>query len=362
MLPLEGDPALAVWYDHGVNASDLWVRDVRLYGDPLWGGSVRLGPSGRWERANAPSVTVERAMDLLKQPRAATAVDAVAAVVRERGLHGSRVGLEEDGLPPDFLDALSARLPGTEILDCSNLLRIIRMVKSQEEIARLKRAAEINETVAEHCRTLATPGARMSEIIQAFRVGVAERGADFEHLIFSVSGLPNAQAMDHSLVSGEVIAVDFGCICDRYCADSGQTWTTNGMPDSFHDLYEIVDGCISAGARSLRPGKTASDVYTAMIDAYSERKDVVDDAGIIQSMHGHGMGIELRDYPIIVPKNGLRIRDDCIDVSSDLEIERDMVVNLEAPVSVPGFGSLLIERSLLVCSDGGRSLLDQRVP
>jgi len=45
--------------------------------------------------------------------------------------------------------------------------------------------------------------------------------------------------------------------------------------------------------------------------------------------HGHGLGLELRDYPIIVPDTGLRISDDCVDLPADLPLEPGMVINLE---------------------------------
>jgi Xaa-Pro dipeptidase len=48
--------------------------------------------------------------------------------------------------------------------------------------------------------------------------------------------------------------------------------------------------------------------------------------------HGHGLGLEVRDYPIIVADTGMRIRDDCVDVPADLPFEPRMVVNLEMPL------------------------------
>jgi len=34
--------------------------------------------------------------------------------------------------------------------------------------------------------------------------------------------------------------------------------------------------------------------------------------------YGHGLGLEIREYPILVANNGLRITDDCVDVRSEL--------------------------------------------
>jgi Xaa-Pro aminopeptidase len=73
--------------------------------------------------------------------------------------------------------------------------------------------------------------------------------------------------------------------------------------------------------------------------------------------HGHGIGLELRDYPILVPDDGLRIRDECVDLPSDLSIESGMVLNLEAGAFAPGVGSLQVETSYLVTPNGNEPLV-----
>ena len=75
--------------------------------------------------------------------------------------------------------------------------------------------------------------------------------------------------------------------------------------------------------------------------------------------HGHGVGLEVRDYPIIVADNGLHIKDDCIDIPSDLLLEADMVINLEAPIFMPGVASLHLEETLIVTDSGCQPLTRQ---
>jgi Xaa-Pro aminopeptidase len=110
---------------------------------------------------------------------------------------------------------------------------------------------------------------------------------------------------------------------------------------------------MDAGGEAMRPGVKASAVASAMVQALHDR-------GITASFpHGHGVGLEVRDYPILVADNGLRIRDDCVDVASDLPLEADMVLNLEAMVSLADIASLHIEKSFVVTPDGSRPLVPQ---
>ncbi len=74
---------------------------------------------------------------------------------------------------------------------------------------------------------------------------------------------------------------------------------------------------------------------------------------------GHGLGLEAREYPLMVhPCNG-RIRDDCIDLDADLPLEAGMILNIEIPYFFPPEGSMHIEQTFLVTQDGCEPLTEQ---
>lgn len=103
----------------------------------------------------------------------------------------------------------------------------------------------------------------------------------------------------------------------------------------------------------VRPGVRSSTVQEAMQTTMAAR-------GVTATFpHGHGLGLEIRDYPILVPDNGLRISDDCVDEPSDLPLEENMVINLEVTVMTPGLGAVEIEQTFVVTTDGCRPLVEQ---
>jgi Xaa-Pro aminopeptidase len=119
------------------------------------------------------------------------------------------------------------------------------------------------------------------------------------------------------------------------------------------DRHRALRECVAAGVEAMRPGAKASGAQAAMWETLNAH-------GITASFpHGHGLGLEVRDYPIIVADNGQRIRDDCVDAPSDLPLEAGMVINLEAMISMPGVGSLHIEASFVVTANGSRPLIPQ---
>ena len=345
VFPLEEDPALIVSPEFATNAADLWIRDIHICGEPLL--DLSLTPD------SLPDAH-QSVFDLLVRPhRNATATDALLSVLHSRRLTDARIGLELEGLSAGAQRELMQALPKADIKDCSNLIRLVRMVKTEEELVRLTRAAEISEKAAMESLAFARPGDPISKQIQHYRTGIAEAGADFDHFMFGVGGLGFALERNYVLSENDVLYVDFGCIYQHYFSDTGITLAMREPEAVLSDKYACLRKCITEAVNTIRPGIRASEVRLSMWKTLESH-------GITASFpHGHGMGLEVRDYPILVADNGARIFDDCVDVSSDLSLEADMVINLEAMVFMPGVASPHIEQSFLVTAEGSRPLVLQ---
>ncbi len=344
ILPAEGEPALVLPVMFAINATDSWVRDLYVFGEP------------GFEQAAPPEAIPEADRgfyDLISAPTNSTAAEALLSALKARGLTDARIGIEIEGLPCRTVEMLRDALPRATLKDCSNLIRWLRMVKSREEISRLRRAAEINERAAMESLALAEPGRPMADLIEHYRARSADLGADFDHFAFGPRGYGIATETSYVLSDGDVLYTDFGCTYRGYFSDAGATLVVGEMPAALRERYAALRECTQAGAAAMRPGARSSVVQAAM-------QQVLTEHGVADSFpHGHGLGLEVRDYPILVPDNGLRMRDECLDVPSDLPLEPDMVLSLEAGVFAPGVGSLQIETSFLVTSGGSQLLVPQ---
>ena len=345
IFPLEGEPALVASPTFAVNATDLWVQDVHIFGDHGLDDSLPLGDLSDAE---------QRVFDILhRRQDSATPTDALLSVLKGRGLTDARIGIEMEGLSPKTKEVIEAGLPKAQIKDCSNLIRLVRMVKTEDELSRLIRSAEISETAAMEALALAQPRQPIADVVQHYRQQIAQEGADFDHFAFGVRGLGLATEPNYILTDDDILYVDFGCIYAGCFSDSGTTLTMREPSAMLIERHRALRECVQAGVEEMTPGAKASAAQAAMwktLNAY----------GITASSpHGHGLGLEVRDYPIIVADNGQRIHDDCVDVPSDLPLEVDMVLNLEAMISMPGVGSLHIEQSFLVIPSGSRPLVPQ---
>lgn len=279
-----------------------------------------------------------------------TPLRALTAALHSLNLTSSRIGVDFEAFPVSRLVALREALPQAKFVNASNLFRILRMVKSDEEQRRLRRAAEISQCAAEACLNAAKPGDSMLDLAQEYRASVASAGAEFEHFAYTQCGVGISTEVDYRLPRREIMFVDFGCIYQHYYADAGVTLATGKLLDREQAVYDTLSEVLARGAELLRPGVAPSTVQ-------AEMQRCLDDAGIHGHFpHGHGLGIEIRDYPILVPDSGLRIRDDCVDLPADLPLEARMVVNLEAPIFGLQQAGFQLEQTYLVTAHGGEPL------
>jgi Xaa-Pro aminopeptidase len=345
VFPIEGEPALVVEAGCAANTADLWPHDLQVYGVPTLDFSLPAASATPLE---------DRFLSLLRDgPHHATPAKALLSVLQDRGFADARIGLEMEGLLPETKDTLVTGLPLASFKDCSNLVRLIRMVKSPEEIKRLTRAAEIDEQMALESLALARPGKPVADIVQHYRARVAELGAAFDHFIFSLRGLGISAETRYQLREDDVMLVDFGCNYGHYFSDSGTTLALSEVPPALLEKYQTMLLAQEKGAQAMRPGVKASVIQAAMQDTLKEQ-------GITATYpHGHGLGLEIRDFPILAPNNNLRISDGCVDVPSDLPMEEGMINNLEIPLYLSGVASLHVEKSFLITAAGSRELIPQ---
>lgn len=345
VLPHDGEPALVLEPYWALNAAGGWVTDVRI------AGTAELAPAPG--PVSVPAELAPLHKRLAGQTWPADPTEALADALRERGIAEARLGVELEGVPPAAVERLRAALPRATLLDCTNLLRLIRAAKTDAEIACLARAAQIAEDAASDVVATADADATPTELADRFRILVAQEGADLDHFALSLHGLGFAAGGGRPLTRGAALYLDFGCIDRGWFSDSGTTVAVGEPSPEALAEHAAVRDTVAAGAATARPGIRGSAVQHAMQVALAER-------AIVKSYpHGHGLGIEVRDYPILVPDDGAVISDDCIELGADLPLEPGMVINLEAPVLTLGERSVHCERTFVITEDGCRPLIEQ---
>ncbi|HEX7198413.1 MAG TPA: Xaa-Pro peptidase family protein, partial [Dongiaceae bacterium] len=103
------------------------------------------------------------------------------AILDAKHLSGQRLGVEYDayGLTARNGKRLEAALEGfCALVDASDLVSRLRLVKSPAEIAYVRQAAELADLALDEAHRLAGPGADEGEILAAMQSAILSRGGD----------------------------------------------------------------------------------------------------------------------------------------------------------------------------------------
>lgn len=256
LFPLEGEPVLFVQgYNHVPNASRVSVLD-----DVRWGG-----PS------NGETLGDE---------------------LRKRNLR--RVGVV--GLMPyQHHEAMRrAAGEGTTFVDLTGPFRRLRTVKSEEEIAWLRRGAHYTDLALEALESELRPG--LSEIDLGQIVEAAYRphgGMTVFHYITSTtmrdpdSCVPAQVLSRREIRAGDIVTVEISAAYEGYAGQGLRSYAVGEEPTPlFQHLHETAEQVFSQLVETIKAGATTEDVLAAGDRIAAEGFTIRDDL-----LHGFGIGL-----------------------------------------------------------------------
>jgi len=322
-----------VTFDHHVSSvrNKSWIKDIRGAGRPGY--------------ATRPGLASVR----LEPDTSVTHVDVAVEAITDHGFAEATIGVEMNRMAQSVYAELTERLPRARFVDGFETIGEIRAVKSDAEIAKLRRASEITTVVFDDVifpmmRDRATPYV----IYQAASARAArERGYFLFFHVFVDSGhvavgdarsrVPVACNIDPDtrLEDGQLAFVDFGCGFEGYTADIGRTVVIGGRPtDDQHRVHAALLKARMAIRAAIRPGVRASDVFCIGVEALDAH-----DLGLALSFVGHGIGLSNHENPWLT-------------AFDHRPLEPGMVLNIEPTVEIPGMTMFTVEDTGIVTEDG----------
>jgi Xaa-Pro aminopeptidase len=267
--------------------------------------------------------------------KVATAAQGIRRAVNELGLSNSLLGFEEDLLPVTRYKQISSALPGVKFVDASHLLRQLRMIKNEEEINRLRKAASITEKAIRATIEYAEPGMTENELRVMLEKMELEQGATAvfytEISAGERGGYGATYYTDKRIEKHQVIRIDASSVYREYVSDICRIFTIGNATDRQRKYFDVSLKAEQAGISLIRSGIKASDIFRTceQIPKQLLSKEY--------SRHhvGHGIGMEGHEAPILSPTNSTLL-------------ERNMVLCVEVPCYVWGLGGFAPEDTILV--------------
>lgn len=254
------------------------------------------------------------------------------------------VAFEDDSLSVAEYDRLKSVASGVDFVPSAAKIRSMRMVKTDEELNRIRNAEELGCKAFEHILEYIKPGVKERDIaleIEYFMKKHGASGLSFDTIAISGArtSLPHGVPTDKMIEKGDFVTLDFGCVLDGYCSDMTRTVVVGKASQKQKKVYETVKTAQQIGLDSIREGTKCSDCDKLA-------RDYIASCGYGQYFRhslGHGVGLLVHELPNLSPK-------------SEFVLEGNMVVSCEPGIYIPGFGGVRIEDLVAVTKDGCENL------
>lgn len=226
---------------------------------------------------------------------------------------------------------------GIELIPGTDLIAPLRMVKSADEITKVRAACRLADACFDHFRRLIRPGISEYDLGLEIEFFFRRHGAGLAFEPIVVSGLnsarPHGRPSEKLLENGDFVTFDFGAKLDGLCSDLTRTVVIGSATDRHREIY---DTCLRAQLASLdmmKPG-----IEAKAVDAKA-REVMGDYARYFGHGLGHGLGTVVHD--------GGRLAASSTDI-----LRPGQVWTVEPGIYIEGFGGVRIEDDVVMTESG----------
>ena len=201
---------------------------------------------------------------------------------------------------------------GFKVRDGKDRIESQIAVKEKHEIDAIKKACQITQNSFYKAIDSLKNGITEREVKEIIEENYIKQGAlvSFETIVAfgENSAVPHHKIGDRKLTDGDVVLIDMGCKYNGYASDLTRTVCYKTASREFIDCYEKV---LSANEKAI------SQIVCGMeykdIDAISRNhlKEFGLDGYFTHSL-GHGLGLEIHEYPRLSPKGKGKIKNNVV--------------------------------------------------
>jgi Xaa-Pro dipeptidase len=248
-----------------------------------------------------------------------------------------------------IVTALGRALPDAKQIDGgSYVFEELRVVKSPEEIVRMKRAIAITEDAFAATFDQLDVGMREKDVSKIAREEQTRRGGEGGYALVQFgesAAFPHGAPTSSELKKEMVVLMDGGCTFQGWNSDVTRTrWFGDKPSARFARIYNIVHDAQTAAMERVKPGVLAQEIDRAA-------REVITKAGFgPQFTHrlGHGIGLEGHEAIYMVEGN-------------DRALRPGMVFTIEPGIYLPQELGVRIEDQVM-CTEQGIEILTRRAP
>jgi methionyl aminopeptidase len=178
------------------------------------------------------------------------------------------------------------------------------IIKTPEEIARMRVAGKMVAEILELLREKIVPGATTLDLDRLAEAECKKRKArpafkGYGGFPFTICASPNEKVVhgfadDQPLKDGDILSIDFGVIYDGYYGDAAITAGVGRIDEEKQRLLKITRRSLDRGIQAAVVGGRLSDISHA-IQSFVEKEGF----SVVREFVGHGIGRQLHEAPQI---------------------------------------------------------------
>jgi len=301
----------------------------------------------------------------------------LGSTLADLGLRANVLGVAETTLSVAVFKTLTKSFPGAAFTDVSHLLAVVRSVKSDYEVQRLRKAGALHKRVYDAIPAMICEGMTEWELGSAIQqqmmalgyTGITRFSVSGVELIIGIvsfgesgncptasvgpgglTGLSPAFPLvggNRKLGRGEPIFIDTGFGYEGYFTDKTRIFSLGPLPAPALDAHQACLEIQEAVRCRLKPGAVPSQIYTEVCDHFVHSRGFEQHFMGFGSNQvpflGHGIGLAIDELPVIAAK-------------MHAPLEAGMVIALEPKKGLEGIGLVGVENTFLVTEAGGEKL------
>ncbi len=256
---------------------------------------------------------------------------------------------------PEMRELLHILLIGGHLRDATSLLNELDTIKTEEDLAAIRRAETVGLAGFQAAREAIAVGATEADVAAAayaalLRAGYAVEGA--QHVQPHVHVMAGARAAlaykafnltsNATIAEGDPVTVQMEIGVNGYWAELTRTFFAQSISETWRNVYQACVEAQDAALKRIRAGANAHDVDAAA-------REVMQQAGFGAAFKhglGHGFGFQAIDHaaaPVLHPASSATLR-------------QGMVHNMEPAAYLDGQGGFRLNDNVAVQAEGNEVL------
>lgn len=272
--------------------------------------------------------------------------EVIAQVIKEMGFSNGKVGLELDNLTVKEYEEIRRSLPKVNIVDGSNIVDTVMLIKEDVEFQFLKRAAQIADYGVSCAFEAVKVGITETELAGVAEYAMRRLGSEWDWSVTGGTEVGSGErvcyfhgwtepATRKVIQMGDMITIDVHPMYNLYMCDQ----TNNaiiGKPNAKQEkLIEVWKEAVHTLIEGLKPGAVGKEVAKRTFKILEKRGF----GDHVAPLFGHGLGTTARIPPTI-------------SVNSEDILQPNMMVVAVVNLTEPGVGGVRIETPVRVTEKG----------